>query len=61
MRLGYVGPLAFPDNLLLLCSMRGERERESARLYYPFPVPEMALLSITHFCNSKVFGLIRKL
>ena len=57
MRLGYVGPLAFPDNLLPLCSMRGERE--SARLYYPFPVPEMALLSITHFC--KVFGLMRKL
>ena len=30
-------------------------------LYYPFPVPEMVLLSITHFCNSRVFGLIRLL
>ena len=33
--------------------------RLSATLYYPFPVTEMALLSITNFCNSKMSGLIK--
>ena len=28
------------------------RDSGTTTLYYPFPVPEMALLSIINFCNS---------